>query len=93
MLVLKRKMYETITIGDGIEVTVVQICRDGVKLGITAPPEIPVHRKEVYDAIHAIHDPTPDPRTSEALGRLAPKAESSQGAKAGPGDINKEPSP
>jgi len=52
MLVLTRKMDESIIINDNITVIVVDI-RDGkVRLGIEAPNHIPVHRKEVYDAIH-----------------------------------------
>ena len=51
MLVLSRQRDETIMIGDDIEVTVVDIRGDKVRLGINAPKEIPVHRKEVYDAI------------------------------------------
>lgn len=51
MLVLSRQRDETIMIGDDIEVTVVDIRGDKVRLGINAPKEIAVHRKEVYDAI------------------------------------------
>lgn len=51
MLVLSRQRDETVMIGDDIEVTVVDIRGDKVRLGITAPKEISVHRKEVYDAI------------------------------------------
>lgn len=51
MLVLSRQVDETIMIGDDIEVTVVDIRGDKVRLGITAPKEIAVHRKEVYEAI------------------------------------------
>lgn len=51
MLVLSRQRDETIMIGDDIEITIVDIRGDKVRLGITAPSEIPVHRKEVYDAI------------------------------------------
>ena len=51
MLVLSRQKDETIMIGDDIEITVVDIRGDKVRLGINAPGEIPVHRKEVYDAI------------------------------------------
>jgi carbon storage regulator len=51
MLVLSRQRDETIMIGDNIEVTVVDIRGDKVRLGINAPKEISVHRKEVYDAI------------------------------------------
>ena len=51
MLVLSRHRDETIMLGDNIELTVVDIRRDKVRIGITAPAHIPVHRKEVYDAI------------------------------------------
>ncbi|MFQ5489665.1 MAG: carbon storage regulator CsrA [Phycisphaerae bacterium] len=51
MLVLSRTRDETIMIGDDIEITIVDIRGDKVRLGINAPNEIPVHRKEVYDAI------------------------------------------
>ena len=51
MLVLSRQRDETIMIGDDIEITVVDIRRDKVRLGIRAPSKVPVHRKEVYEAI------------------------------------------
>jgi carbon storage regulator len=51
MLVLSRTRDETIMIGDDIEITVVDIRGDKVRLGINAPAHIAVHRKEVYDAI------------------------------------------
>ena len=51
MLVLSRQRDETIMIGDDVEITIVDIRGDKVRLGITAPSEIPVHRKEVYEAI------------------------------------------
>ncbi len=51
MLVLSRQRDETIMIGDDIELTIVDIRGDKVRIGITAPTRIAVHRKEVYDAI------------------------------------------
>ncbi|MDI3281006.1 MAG: carbon storage regulator CsrA [Bacillota bacterium] len=51
MLVLTRKLDESIIIGDNIKLTVVEIRGDQVKLGIEAPREIPVHREEVYREI------------------------------------------
>ena len=51
MLVLSRTRDETIMIGDDIEITIVDIRGDKVRLGINAPSSVPVHRKEVYDAI------------------------------------------
>ena len=53
MLVLTRKLKEAIQIGDDIEITVLAIQGDQVKLGITAPKHIDIHRKEVYLAIQA----------------------------------------
>lgn len=51
MLVLSRQKDQTIMIGDLVEITVVDIRGDKVRLGITAPLEVPVHRKEIYEAI------------------------------------------
>ena len=51
MLVLSRTRDQTIMIGDDVEITIVDVRGDKVRLGITAPAHIPVHRKEVYDAI------------------------------------------
>ena len=51
MLVLSRKKDESIMIGDNVEITIVDVRGDKVRLGITAPKEIPVHRREVYEAI------------------------------------------
>ena len=51
MLVLSRQRDETIMIGDEVEITIVDIRGDKVRLGITAPPHVAVHRKEVYEAI------------------------------------------
>ena len=51
MLVLSRKRNEKIVIGDNITIAVVEIRGDKVRLGITAPEEVSVHRQEVYDAI------------------------------------------
>ena len=51
MLVLGRIVGESITIGDDIEIKIVRIRDNQVRLGITAPRDIAVHRKEVYEAI------------------------------------------
>ncbi len=51
MLVLSRQKDESIIIGDNVEITIVDIRGDKVRLGITAPKDIPVHRREVYEAI------------------------------------------
>ena len=51
MLVLSRKKNESIVINDDITIVVVEIRGDKVRLGVEAPKEVPVHRREVYDAI------------------------------------------
>ncbi len=51
MLVLSRQKDESIIIGDDVEVIIVDVRGDKVRLGINAPREIPVHRKEIYEAI------------------------------------------
>ncbi|MCD6405432.1 MAG: carbon storage regulator CsrA [Planctomycetes bacterium] len=51
MLVLSRQKNEAIMIGDDIEIVIVDIRGDRVRLGIAAPQRIPVHRKEIYEAI------------------------------------------
>ena len=52
MLVLSRKKNESIVINDNITITIVEVRGDTVRLGIVAPKEVPVHRREVFDAIH-----------------------------------------
>ncbi len=53
MLVLARKINESIMIGDEIEIVVIDIKGDQIKLGIKAPRRIAVHRKEIYEEIQA----------------------------------------
>ncbi len=52
MLVLSRKKNESIVINNDITIVVVEIRGDKVRLGVEAPKEVPVHRREVYEAIH-----------------------------------------
>jgi len=51
MLVLSRKRDESIIIGDDITITVVDIRGEQIKIGVTAPKDVSIHRKEVYEAI------------------------------------------
>ena len=51
MLVLSRQLDQTIMIGDDVELTVVDIRGDKVRLGVNAPPRVAVHRKEIYESI------------------------------------------
>src|SRR4029077_5120447 len=67
MLVLSRQRDETIMIGDDIEVTVVDIRGDKIRLGINAPQQVPVHRKEVYDAIRRENRPAPQAKAEPAV--------------------------
>jgi carbon storage regulator len=53
MLVLSRKHGEAIVIGDGITVTVLAVEGGRVKLGVVAPPEVPIHREEIGEAMCA----------------------------------------
>lgn len=66
MLVLSRKKNEKIIIGHNIELTLVEIRGDKVRLGIVAPHDVPVHRMEVYEAIHG-HKPGEKPAHAEEL--------------------------
>jgi len=64
MLVLSRKINQSIMIGDDIRIVIVAVDRDQVKLGIEAPRAVPVHRSEVYEEIRRANQ--------EALGAAAP---------------------
>lgn len=64
MLVLSRTIGEVIMIGDDIEITVLDVSSDRVRLGFKAPENVEVHRLEVYDAIRRQRDEKPP--TSEA---------------------------
>lgn len=75
MLVLSRQRDETIIIGDNIEITVVDIRGDKVRLGVSAPKEISVHRKEVYEAIRRENREAAQvkPEDLSALGKMHPR--------------------
>ena len=72
MLVLSRRKNESIVINDNIIVVVVDVRGDKVRLGVKAPSDVTVHRKEVYDAIlrqmsiHALSDQTTDEAPEES---------------------------
>jgi carbon storage regulator len=75
MLVLSRQRDETIMIGDDIEVTVVDIRGDKVRLGINAPKEISIHRREVYDSIRRknLEAAQVKPEDLSGFGKITPK--------------------
>lgn len=76
MLVLSRRKDETIMIGDDIEITIVEVKGDTVRIGIAAPHSVSVHRKEIYEAIQrenreaARQQVQPDVKQLGALGSL-----------------------
>jgi len=70
MLVLTRKSNQSIMIGDEIEITVLSIMGEKVRIGIQAPRDIPVFRKEVYLEIQAEREQSAD-KVEAALGELS----------------------
>ena len=75
MLVLSRKKNESIVINDDITIVVVEIRGDKVRLGVEAPKEIPVHRREVYDAIKRSEQANNASAQNQGQGQTASEAE------------------
>ena len=72
MLVLSRKKNESIVINGNIAVVVVEVRGDKVRLGIDAPKDISVHRKEIFDAIHSPRLPgIPVPESGPTVAKIA----------------------
>lgn len=62
MLVLTRKVHQSIMIGDEIEIVVLEVRGEQVRIGIKAPKDVAVHRQEIYTQIHADEEsPAPEP--------------------------------
>lgn len=70
MLALSRKKNEALIINNNIEITILEVKGDQVKIGITAPKEIPVYRKEVYMQIQEANKAAVDGDGMEALKKL-----------------------
>ena len=51
MLILTRRVNEKLMVGDDVTVTVLSICGNQVRIGVTAPRHVPVHREEIYDKV------------------------------------------
>jgi carbon storage regulator len=79
MLVLTRRLNQCITIGDDIEITVIEVRGDQVRLGVSAPRDVAVHRKEVYLQIQqenrAAAQSAPEDASLDELGRAVSKRE------------------
>jgi len=70
MLALSRKKSEAIVIGNNVEITVLEVRGDQVKLGISAPKEVPIYRKEVYAQIQKENAQAVDVKSLEQLKNL-----------------------
>ena len=70
MLALSRKKNEAIVINNDIEITVLEVKGDQVKIGITAPKEVPIYRKEVFPQIQEPHKAAVDAEGMAALKNL-----------------------
>lgn len=75
MLVLTRKSNQSIMIGDDIEVTVLSVVGDKVRIGIQAPQDVPVFRTEIYEEIHRQGERTTPDAGAESAQRSAPGAD------------------
>jgi carbon storage regulator len=79
MLVLTRRLNQSIKIGDDIEITVIEVRGDQVRLGVAAPRDVTVHRKEVYLQIQqenrAAAESAPEGVNLEALGQVVKNRE------------------
>ena len=70
MLALSRKKDDAVIINNDIEITIIEIKGDHVKLGITAPKSVPIYRKEVYLQIQESNQESVDVQGMEALKKL-----------------------
>jgi carbon storage regulator len=66
MLILTRRVGETLMVGDEVTVTVLGVKGNQVRLGVNAPKEVAVHREEIYQRIKREHDDDEDPSAESA---------------------------
>ena len=70
MLALTRKKGESLVINNDIEITILEIRGDQIKLGVSAPEEVPIYRKEVYAQIQQENRKSADAQNAQALKEL-----------------------
>lgn len=77
MLVLTRRVQQSIVIGKDVVVTVLEVRGDQVRIGISAPRDVDVHRQEVYEELQEANRSaaSPSPEAVTRLGRLLPQAD------------------
>jgi carbon storage regulator len=68
MLILTRRVGETVVIGDDVQVTVLGVKGNQVRLGVTAPRDVTVHRLEIYDRIQKEQEPGVEPDAEPGSG-------------------------
>jgi carbon storage regulator len=81
VLVFTRRRGEAIVIGDGIEIHVLKVGRDGVRIGVVAPADVPVHRQEIHEQICAANRAAASPDVTDATRRAALEAQLIAGLK------------
>jgi carbon storage regulator len=70
MLALSRKKGEALVVGNNIEITILEVKGDQIKIGIKAPKEVPIYRKEVYEQIQQANQEAMAEQSPEALSKL-----------------------
>ena len=86
MLVLTRRSQQSIMIGKDVVITVLEVRGDQVRIGVSAPREVEVHREEVFLELEQANKAaaSPDPTALKALGRLLPSGPEAPAAVPGP---------
>lgn len=70
MLALSRKKGEALVVGNNIEITILEVKGDQIKVGIKAPKEVPIYRKEVYEQIQQANQEAMADQSPEAISKL-----------------------